>query len=221
MPAKRTTAAVTVKVDASLKKLWTESNDRLVKATAEGASSWDQRYEAAIDIIEHEPPLYLAGGFSTEAAFFTAVMKEDRSTVYRNMRVARYATAKEIETFGASRLDAAITFIEARNGGPLKARTPIDFSTLRFPVDGGSKRLSDITVQEVRAAIAKVKGRARTSAKASPQATALNGLLAKAKISGVAVDVRRNEVVLRVPLASVAAVGKALAQYKAPPPAPK
>lgn len=220
MPAKRTTAAVTVKVDASLKKLWTESNARLVKATSEGASSWDQRYEAAIDIIEHEPPLYLAGGYSTEADFFAAVMKEDRSTVYRNMRVAKYATAKEIETFGTSRLDVAIGFIETKNGGPLKGRTPIDFSTLRFPVEGGTKRLAELTVQDVRAATAKLKGRGKTSTKASPQATAITDLLTKAKISGVSVDVRRQEVVLRVPLASVAAVGKAISGYKAPPPAP-
>ena len=94
MAAKRTTSAVTVKVDSSLKKLWTESSARLSKATAEGASSWDERYEAAIDIIEHEPPLYLAGGFSTEADFFAKVMNEQRVAVYRNMRVAKYATAK-------------------------------------------------------------------------------------------------------------------------------
>ncbi len=216
MATKRTTAAVTVKVDASLKKLWIETNARLTKATAEGASSWDQRYEAVIDIVEHEPPLYLAGGFATEADFIKAVLNENRPAVYRNMRVAKYATAKEIETFGASRLDAAITFIEAKNGGPLKGRTPIDFSTMRFPVDGGNKRLAELTVQDLRGAIAKLKGRAKTSTKASPQASAISALLSKAKLGGVFVDVRRNELVLRVPLDSVAAVGKALAGYRAP-----
>jgi hypothetical protein len=216
MGTKRKTAVITVKVDESLKKLWAEANRRLTQATTEGVSAWDVRYEAVADIIEHEPPLYLAGGFSTESAFFAAVMKENRATVYRNMRVAKYATAKEIETYGASRLDAAISFIETKNGGPLKGRTPIDFGTIRFPIKEGTKRLSELTVEQLRAAIANLKGRKVLSTKASPEAKAIQTLLAKTKVKGLSVDVRRDVLVLRVPLPSVATVAKALASYKPP-----
>lgn len=147
-------SAVTVTIDASLKKLWHDATARLRKATAHGALSWDERYEAIADIVEHQPPLYLAGGFATEKAFFEESLGEDRSTIYRNMRVAKYATAKEVETYGGSRLDAAITFVETKNGGPLKGRTPIDFTTLRFPIKEGGKKLADTTVEELREAIA-------------------------------------------------------------------
>ena len=221
MPPKKKTAkssAVTVTIDASLKKLWTEATDRLQKATAQGALSWDERYEAIADIVEHHPPLYLAGGFATEKAYFEKSIGEDRSTIYRNMRVAKYSTAKEVETYGASRLNEAIKFVETKNGGPLKGRTPIDFATLRFPVGAGTKKLADATVEELRAAIATLKGHAHTSKKASPEATAISSLLSKSKVKGVTFDVRKDVVVLRVPLASISRVGRALAAFKAPAP---
>ena len=219
MPNKLTakSSPVTVTIDASLKKLWTEATARLHRATAEGALSWDERYEAIADIVEHQPPLYLAGGFASQRAFERS-LGEVHSSVHRNMRVAKYATAKELETYGASRLDAAITFVETKNGGPLKGRTPIDFATLRFPVKGGTKRLADATVEELRAAIATLKGHAHSSRKASPEATALSLLLSKGKVKGVTFDVRKDIVVLRVPLASLSAAGRALAAFKAPSP---
>ena len=208
-------SAVTITIDTSLKKLWAEASRRLARASLQGALSWDERYEAIVDIVEHQPALYLAGGFASERAFFEEAVGEDRATVYRNMRVAKYATAKEIETYGASRLDAAITFLETKNNGPLKGRTPIDFAAFRFPVRGGTMKLAEATVEDLRDAIATLKGHKRASTKASPEATAISGLLAKSKVKGVTFDVRREVVVLRVPLASLSLVGRALAGFKA------
>lgn len=220
LPKKPTakSSAVTVTIDASLKKLWTDATSRLERATAQGALAWDERYEAIADIVEHQPPLYLAGGFAFEKTFFEKAVGEDRGTVYRNMRVAKYATAREVEIYGASRLDAAITFVETKNGGALKGRTPVDFATLRFPVKEGSKKLADATVEDLREAVATLKGRARASTKASPEARAISSLLSRSKVKGVTFDVRKDVVVLRVPLTSVSAVGRALAAFKAPPP---
>ena len=211
-------AVVSVTIDASLKKLWQDASAALAHATTEGAQAWDERYEVIADIVEHQPPLYLAGGFSSEKAFFETAVGEDRTTVYRNMRVAKYATSREVETYGASRLDAAITFVETKNGGALKGRTPIDFSTLRFPIKGATKKLADATVEELREAIATLKGRASASRKASPEATAISSLLTKNKLKNVTFDVRRDVVVLRVPLAALSTVGRALASFKAPAP---
>ena len=208
--------AVTVTIDPGLKTLWRDAQARYEKATTEGASAWDVRYEAIADIIEHQPPLYLAGGYATERAFFEKVVGENRTVVYRNVRVAKYASAKELERYGASVLDAAITFVEAKNGGPLKGRTPIDFATLRIPVKSGSKRLADSTVKELRAAIALLRGHARASTKSSPEASAVDGLFKRAGVKGVTFDVRQHTLVLRVPLESIAVVGKALSAY-APP----
>jgi hypothetical protein len=220
MPNKLTAKStpVTVTIDASLKKLWADASARLHAATAQGAVAWDERYEVIADIVEHHPPLYLAGGFATQKAFFAKAVGEDLGTIYRNMRVAKYASSKELELYGASRLDAAITFVETKNGGPLKGRTPIDFTSLRFPVNGATKKLADATVEELRAAIGTLKGHAHTSKKASAAATAISGLLSKSKVKGVTFDVRKDVVVLRVPLASISAAGRALAAFKAPPP---
>jgi|APLak6261675434_1056106.scaffolds.fasta_scaffold01306_2 hypothetical protein len=217
MPKKPPTAkpkSVTITIDASLKKLWEEARKRLTQATSQGALAWDERYEAIADITEHQPPLYLAGGFATEGDFFKKAIGEDRSTVYRNMRVAKYATAREVETYGASRLDAAITFVETKNGGALKGRTPIDFASLRFPVKDGTKKLADATVEELRDAVATLKGRQRAAEKASPEATAISALLKKNKVKGVTFDVRKDLVVLRVPLTTLATTGRALAAFK-------
>ena len=78
--------------------------------------------------------------------------------------------------------------------------------------------MADATVEDLREAIALLKGRARTSAKASPEATAIGRLLAKSKVKGVSVDVRRDMVVLRVPLAAVAQMGRALSVWVRPAP---
>jgi hypothetical protein len=61
-----------------------------------------------------------------------------------------------------------------------------------------------------------LKGRKVLSTKASPEAKAIQTLLAKTKVKGLSVDVRRDVLVLRVPLPSVATVAKALASYKPP-----
>lgn len=58
------------------------------------------------------------------------------------------------------------------------------------------------------------KGKTRDSQKASPEAKAISALLKKNKVKGVSFDVRRDTVVLRVPLSSVALTGRALAAFK-------
>jgi hypothetical protein len=211
---KKKQAAVVVKLDANLRTLWADASSRLTRATEAGAAAWDERYEAIADIIEHRPPLYLAGGYATDKAFFEKAVGEDSGTVYRNIRVAKYASAKELELYGASRLDAAITWVETRNGGALKGRTPIDFAALRFATPSGRKSLLDATVEDLRAAIARLKGHKATSEKASPEASAIKKLLAAGKVKGVHFDVRKDLVVLRVPLTALASAGKALARYQ-------
>lgn len=212
-PVKRS-AEIVVKVDASLRKLWNDASERLTRATSEGAQAWDDRYEAIGEILEHQPPLYLAGGFATDQAFLKEVVAEERTTIYRNVRVAKYASAKEVERYGSSRLDLAITFVETKNGGALKGRTPIDFAALRFSTPGGKKSLIEASVEDVRHAIAELKGKKTTSEKASPEATAIKKLLSAAKVKGVAFDVRRELVILRIPLAGLGAAAKALAKYR-------
>lgn len=220
MAVKKRNLVVKVDVDAALKRLYTEALKRLEVATAEGAQSWDRRYEAIADILEHNPPMYLAGGYSTEAAFLTKQIGENRQAVYRNIRVAKYANADDIEKYTPSRLDLAITFVETKNHGPLKGRTPIDFAKLHFPFKQGdtlvSKTLAEITVAELHDAIAHLKGREASSHKASPVAKALDASIKKAGVKGVKVSLTKQSVTLRLPVEAIAKVAKALVGFKPP-----
>jgi hypothetical protein len=57
------------------------------------------------------------------------------------VRVAKYATPREEETYGISNLDAAIDYLEALHG-PLGASLPVAFDRLKIPVrDGRTTKL--------------------------------------------------------------------------------
>jgi hypothetical protein len=63
---------IMVKVDAKLKAKWDSLLETLNKAKGEGAEAFDAMYEAAGDIVDHKPPLYVVGGFANAAEFFLA-----------------------------------------------------------------------------------------------------------------------------------------------------
>ncbi len=209
-----------MKVDTALQALYRETLHHLEQATNEGAQAWDQRYEAIAEMLEHQPPLYLAGGFSTDADFIAQVVQENRQAVYRNVRVAKYATPTDIETYTARRLDLAIAIVEFKNGGPLKAHTPLDFARLRFPVPKGKtvsmKGLAQCSVADLAAALAHLRGREAASKKASPLAQSVAATLAKAKVKGATAHLVGQTVVLRVPVVGLAKVGHALGTFVAP-----
>ncbi len=219
MAVKKTRKSVVVRVDRKLKALYDEAMAKLHAAQSEGAHAWDDRYEALGAIIEHEPPLYLAAGFSTDLDFITSV-GEDKTSLYRNVRVAKYASPVEIERYGASRLDLAIALVEAQNGGPLKARTPIAFEKLRFTVKVAgklaTKSFGDLKVEDLRAALALAKGREARSKQASPVSLALTQAFKKAKVKDVTFTASAKRLVVRLPLDQVARVGAVLASLRLP-----
>lgn len=211
---------VVVKIDAALARLYRDALSRLTRASTEGARSWDARYEAIAAITQHEPPLYLAGGYSTEGQFFEAHVHEDRTSVYRNMRVAKYATAADLERYGASVLDLAIAYLEATHG-PTNGRAPVDFEKLRIPVgaDGDTRPLSQVTAAELREALRRVRTHDAASKKASPAAQLIAALLKKAGATHVSFSLGSRGIVLHAPLTELASAGKALSGF-VPPPAP-
>ena len=86
--AEKKTAKVVVKIDAGLKRLYAQAMKRYQDATRKGRMAWRERYEALAALVEHDPPMFIAGGYSTEEEFFKTEVEEARQTVYRNMRVA-------------------------------------------------------------------------------------------------------------------------------------
>lgn len=213
---------VKVEIDTALKKRWDELLKTIAGAKREGASAFDELWEAAAAIVEHDPPLYLAGGIATAKAFFAEHLGETERTARRNMRVAKYASPAEEARFGTSKLDAALAYIEAKSGGAPKGRLPVDFDKLRIPVDrdGGpaSVPLLDATVQEVETATRKLTRKARGgNPKAPPVVKAVTALLDAGALRGVSVRLSGGKVSIGdIPVQALAKLGRALARFKPP-----
>jgi len=136
--AKAGKGLVTVKVDAGLKKRWDALSKIVARAKHEGAADWDALWEAVGAIVEHDPPLYEIGGYKNAADYFQRALGENARNASRYIRVARLASPKEEETYGITKLDAGLSFIEAKIGDmPAHPPLPIAFDRLRVPVAGG------------------------------------------------------------------------------------
>jgi hypothetical protein len=180
--------------------------------------AWDRKYEAVGAILAHDPPLYLAGGMSTAAAFVAKYLPgEDVRSVLRNVRVAQYASPDEEAKYGTSKIDAAIAYLEAKHGTPIKGRIPVDFAKLHIATDDGSVGFPAASVEQVRAA-ARVAARGN---KAPHKRNAVVAALTKRLPKGakdVTVHYANGRVSLgRIPLGALSAVLRALASAKLPP----
>ena len=188
-----------IKVDLKLKARWEAALRRL-----KTAKRWHARYAAAAEILRHDPPLYLAGRISSDREFIARELKESRPSAYRNMRVAQLATERQVERFTASRLELAITYIEAKTGRALERRGDINFERLR--VDAVA--LDQVSHRELRAKVAALKAQRRG-------ADALLAELAAVGLKNLAATVRNDQLVLRAPLSGLAAVARTLAERRA------
>ena len=146
---------VTVKVDPKLKKEYDALVAQIATASRKESEDFDARWEAAAKIVEHE--LYVLGGFKNADAFFREVMQEEPRNARRYMRVAKYASPAEETTYGTSKLDAALGFIEAKLGHAIDhPPLPVAFEKLRVPLGKGTKTLEAASVPEITAATSKL-----------------------------------------------------------------
>ena len=159
-------ADVAVPVDAKLKARWDATLAVVTKAKVRGASAFDELYEAVGAIIDHDPPLYVLGGFASVEEFAKEVLGEKKRSVQRNVRVARFASPRDEVKYGVTKLDAALALLEARAGKPL-GKVPVAFASLRIPVKDGktakSVRFADATIEEINAATRATRASAGTS----------------------------------------------------------
>jgi hypothetical protein len=209
--------AVRVPVDTKLRAAWKEQFARLERASREGAGAFDERYESAAAILEHNPPLYLAGGCATFRAFCEEYMHEDERSVRRNIRVAKYATPAQEQRHGTSKIDAALNYIEAKLGHPVEGALPVDLDRLKF--DDGDARVSfaDATTQQIQAATRALHRKGAKKKSASPVMTAFAKVLSGKKLATISVRVSGDHVSLgHIPIAAVADVARALAKVKIP-----
>ena len=147
---------IVVEVDRAMKRRYDELVEAISRTTREGSSAFDERYEAIGEIIESDPPLWVAGGYSTVQAFLAGVVKEPERSVRRMVRVARFASPAEETRHGVAKLDAGLAYVEAKTAGTIKERLPIDWRALRVPVrrSGKNRRVlfAAATIDELHAA---------------------------------------------------------------------
>ncbi len=217
--AARKPRPVTIEVDAALKAMWLRAEKALEGAKNEGAHAFDAKYEAIGDIIEHDPPLYLAGGMATMSEFFRRYLPgEDERTIQRNVRVARYASPHEEELYGTSAIDAAIAYLEAKLGKPARGRIPVDFAKLRIATREGTVPFAAAQVQDIQDAtreLLRAGGHAKRADR-SPVVAAITRCLPRGAKS-VTVHYAHGHVSLgRIPIASYQATLRALAKAELP-----
>jgi hypothetical protein len=152
--ARKPPVTIKVKIDPKRRARYQKLLDELTHAKRDEASGFDHYWEAVGEILDGE--LYVDGGYDTADAFIAAEIKEPRRTALRNVRVAKYASPIEEATYGNAIIDAAISFIEAKTGGPVEGALPIKLEALRIPVEtkGHTQRLAlkDATLQQITAA---------------------------------------------------------------------
>jgi hypothetical protein len=156
------------------------------------------------EVLEHEPPLYLAAGISTAKEFLARYTHESVRSAQRFVRVAKYASPHDEERYGEA-----------------KGRVPVDFAALRIPVkrDGETRRLTleEVSVDEIRAATRTLAKKKPSKAQQSPVLDAVRKALPAALRKEVTLSVAKNALTIgRIPLAKLRELGLAMAKVKLP-----
>jgi hypothetical protein len=209
-------------VDRGLKIRWEEALSRYRAARGEEMAGWDERYEALGEILDSDPPYYLAGGYKTARAFLAAeVPDQDERTVRTYVRVARYFDPEDEAQYGVTKLDALLDNLEAAGGAPL-APAKIRPAKTKVRVSRQGKEVAipfaDATKEELRAATRSAKAKSGRITKTEPPLVkVLRKTLAKAGLGKISLRLRRDELDFGgVPKDRIAALGKALGSFEAP-----
>ena len=227
LPSAKALKDVTAKVDPKLDAEWKKLEARIADAKGRGAEAFDELWEAAAAAVNHDPPLYVFGGYKSDSDLFKRLFQTDLHSAKRNMLVAQYATPKEEELYGTSNLDAAIEYLQAKHG-PLGGSLPVAFDRLKVPVrDGAHTKMvlfKNATVAEITAATRELQGKKPGAAATDRVANAIGSALGKHKaFAKVRFTVRGGLVHVRgIPLASLDLFARVLGTVKLPPvPAPE
>ena len=217
------TTEVDLHLDATLARRWKESLKVLLAARRGGASAFDDLWETVATIVDHDPPLYLAGGYATFRAFLAAYLEESERTARRMIRVARHASPAEEARYGISKIDAALDLLEAKTHGAPEGRIPVDFTRLRIPLHPAPKSgprsvpFEEATVAQIRAATRHLTKPGSARGKRSPVERAIALAIAKGPLAQVSVTLRNGRVsITNVPVESLAHLRAALGTVKLP-----
>ncbi len=212
---------VSTLVDPAIKKRWDALSKIITRASKEEALDFDEKWEAVADIVFSDPPLYLAGGFSTDSDFFQKYLHVDRFTGLRKARVARFANAKQIEQLGDTKIEAVLDYLEAKTGGPITSRLPVALDDVKVPVEREGKTanlpLAEVSREQLRAATRALKAKSAKTTASSPRGASVQAAIAKAGLK-VQVSVRRDSLDLRaIAFDDLPKLGALLSKLKLPP----
>jgi hypothetical protein len=208
-------------VDPALKRAWDKLAAGIDGFAEKGAAAFDELWEAVAHVVDHQPPLYLFGGYKSAAEFFEKRLHTDTRTAQRNIRVARYATPQEEAEYGTSNIDALIGYLEAKHG-KLNGVLPISIARVKIPVTSGKEHksvlFSALSAPQINAATRALLSKKSPTPK-NPARTALEGALGKHDaLSNVVIHEREGFATFtNVPLASLDLFARALTSVKLPP----
>ncbi len=208
-------------VDPALKRAWDKLAGSIDSFAEKGAAAFDDLWEAVAHVVDHEPPLYLFGGYKTAAEFFKKRLHTDKRTAQRNIRVARYATPQEEADYGTSNIDALIGYLEAKYG-KLNGTLPVAIARVKIAIaDGKAHRVvpfPDLTAPQINAATRALLS-TKSPAPTNPARHALEGVLGQHDaLAHVVVHERQGFATFaNVPLASLALFARAITSVKLPP----
>ncbi len=172
------------------------------RAALEGESaSWDKRYELLAAIIDHDPPLYLAGGYQHLRSFLAAEAPgESERTIRSKMRVARYFAPSDEAAHGVTKLDLLLGYLDAKGALP-KAGRALNPDTVRLEVrvNGSVERVRfvDASAATLRSATRELLSQADGTKARQPRAVvAVRAALGKAGLGQVTVSLRGSRLTL-------------------------
>ena len=217
---KRSTRNKPPLIDPALKARWQEALARYRHARDEETAGWDERYQALGEILDGDPPYYLAGGFKTARAFLAAeAPDQDERTVRMSIRVAQHFDPADEAAHGLAKLDALLTYLEAAGGLPLPpAKLHPDRQKIRVERNGAHRLVpfAEVTREELQAATRTARGQ-HASAKSPPAVVALRRALAKGGLRAISVQLRAGHFLLgNIAPEKLGQLGRALARVKLP-----
>ncbi len=148
-------------VDQTLKREYERAMKALEAASEAETEQWDAKWEAVGVILDHDPPLYLAGGFRDLKGFARKHLQGAApETIRTSVRVAKHFDPAAEKLHGTARLALLLDYLEAGDGklpavaiDPARTRVRVRrgraFEPVRFP---------QLTFDELRAAVRHAKG---------------------------------------------------------------
>ncbi|MDB4927692.1 MAG: hypothetical protein JWM10_176 [Myxococcaceae bacterium] len=207
--------------DLALKRDFERALKALEAASAAESEQWDAKWEAVGAIVDHEPPLFLSGGFRSVKAFSAKHLgSASLETIRTSVRVARHFDAAAEKRHGTAKLAVLLDCLEAAGGALPEAA--IDPARTRVRVRRGRAfervPFATLTFDELRAAARLARGKAGQR-RNPPALAAVRQQLAdhgfeKLSVRGTAARYD----VLGIAYEDAAAVHRALAKVKLPKP---